>query len=106
VGSVLAFALIGVLLDAPRTKSQSQTISATEIATQLAGVYHSQLLGEGFDYEPSVNCNQSGALTFTCIASTQTPDAGVLQTTFQVACLAEGSAPGQRCWTDNGEALQ
>ncbi len=105
-GTVLALVLIGVLLDGPRTKAQGRAISAADLNTELATVYHYQLLGEGYDYEPSVNCSQSGALTFTCLASMQTPDAGVLQTTFQVACSNQGTASGQRCYTDTGEALQ
>ena len=106
VAVALVVTLVGVLLDGPRTKAQGQAISAAAIDTELARVYHYQLLGEGFDYEPSVSCGQSGALAFTCVASMQTPHAGVLQTTFQVACLDRGTASGQRCWTNTGEALQ
>ena len=105
-GAVLALALVGVLLDGQHTQSDGQAISAAAIDTELARVYHSQLLGEGFDYEPSVSCSQSGPLTFTCVASMQTPDAGVLQTTFQISCAAAGTATGQRCTTNTGEALQ
>lgn len=103
---VLVVALVGVLLDAQHTKAAAEPISPAAIDTELALVYHSELLNEGFDYEPSVSCSQSGSLAFTCVASMQTVDAGVLQTTFQVACSAQGTVPGQRCWTNTGEALQ
>lgn len=104
--TVLAVVLVGVLLDSPHTLTASQAVSPAALDKELAVVYHNELLGEGFDYEPSVSCSQSGALMFTCVASMQTPDAGVLQTTFQVSCVAEGTATGQRCSTDSGEALQ
>jgi hypothetical protein len=105
-GAVVVVALVGVLLDAQRTQAPGHAISATAIEAELARVYHSQLLSQGFDYEPVVSCNPSTALTFTCVAAMNTTDAGVLHTTFQVACTAEGSMPGQRCFTDTGEALQ
>ncbi len=105
-GALLALALAGVLLDGQRTEAPGHAISPAAIDTELARVYHSQLLSEGFDYEPVVSCEQSTPLTFTCVAAMDTTDAGVLHTTFQVSCAAEGSVPGQRCWTDTGEALQ
>jgi hypothetical protein len=105
-GAALVVALAGVLLDAQRTQAPGHAISPMAIEAELARVYHSQLLSQGFDYEPVVSCNPDTALTFTCVAAMDTTDAGVLHTTFQVACAAKGSIPGQRCFTDTGEALQ
>src|SRR5271170_6844416 len=85
LSAVLVVALVGVLLDAQHTNAAAKPISPAAIDTELASVYHSELLSEGFDYEPSVSCSQSSSLAFTCVASMQTVDAGVLQTTFQVA---------------------
>ncbi len=103
---VLALALVGVLLEAPRTDARGQAISGSTIATELARAYHYQLLGQGYDYEPSMTCTQTGARSFTCVGYMRTAEIGLLQSKFQVACLAEGTAPGERCWTDTGLALQ
>jgi hypothetical protein len=102
--------LVGIaavlLFDASSGSPGSGPVDPIAIDSELARVFHNQLLGTGYDYDPSVSCQETSPRAFTCVASMQTPDQGVIQQTIQVSCLPRASVAGQRCWTDSGEALQ
>jgi hypothetical protein len=106
VGAAVLIAVIVVAYRGIGYASAGDRIDVPALQQELSRVLHEQLLGQGFDYEPSVACLATDASHYNCAITIRTPEGKTIADNISVTCGAPSVATGHRCFTQTGFALQ